>query len=314
MKKRFNKILSVAVVAALIFCIAEIVALKVEINNLKNNSTYRYDSLQRSINSIYDNVNSMLEKETQLIYGVQWDYGEIKRESNTVELTLTATAKKYTEGKTTFEIFCNGKGYPMSNTNGKLKSVFDVPMFSDVNIEKIVLTTDSSVETQELDLYNIEPKEPLLALVSAGLSSWQSSSEIEGDNVILKLSGVLKVKTKDNRSSADITQASLVSYVGSKETAKIPLTNFEKLGDDYKGIEREEGYDYYRLNAVSFSVTKGNNMQLKFEVKDDLGYIHRVYILCVNADANGYIECDDPYSDGIEVYDTDEKYLGNIIF
>ncbi len=314
MKKNFNRILSVAVVAALIFCIAEIVALKGEINNLKNNSTYRYDSLQRSINSIYDNVDNMLEKETQLIYGVEWDYGEIKRESNTVELILTATAKKYTEEKTTFEIFCNGKGYPMSNTNGKLKSVFEVPMFSDVNLEKIVLTTDSTVETQKLDLYNIEPKEPLLVSVSAGLSSWQYVSEIAGDDVILKLSGVLKVKTKDNRSSADIAQASLVSYIDSKETARIPLANLEKLEDDYKGVERENGYDYYRLDAVSFSVPKGENMQLKFEVKDDLGYIYRVYSLRVNAGANGYLNCDDPYTDGTEVYDTDGKYLGEIIF
>jgi len=314
MKKKFKKIVSVVCVVALVFCIAEIFVLKDEINTLKNNSTYQYEHLSRSINNIYDNVDSMLEKETQLIYGVEWDYGEIKRESNTVELILTATAKKYTEEKTTFEIFCNGKGYPMSNTNGKLKSVFEVPLFSDVNVEKIVLTTDDTIETQKLDLYNITPKKPLLVSVSADLSSWQSTGEIAGDDVIVKLSGILGVKTKDNRSSADITQAALVSFVDSEETARIPLGSLEMLGDDYKGIERKTGYDYYRLDAVSFSVPKGKNMQLKFEVKDDFGYIYRVYILRVNADVNGYLKCDNPYTDGTEVYNTDGRYLGEIIF
>lgn len=310
MKKKFKKIMSVAIVAALVFCIAEIVYLKDEINTLKNNSSYQYERLSQSINSIYDNVNDMLEKETQLIYGSGWEYGEIKRETNTVELIFTSTAKKYTEGKTTFEIFCNGKGYPMTNNKGKLKSVFEVPLFSEVNIEKIVSVTDDTVETQKLDLYNITPKEPLLVSVSADLSSWQSTGETVGDDVILKLSGVLSVKTKDNRSSADITQAALVSYIDSKETARIPLGSLEKLGDDYKGIEREPDYDYYRLDAVNFSVPKGKNMQLKFEVKDDLGYIYRVYILRVN----GYLNCDNPYADGTEVYNTDGKYLGKITF
>lgn len=314
MKTRLKKIMSVVCVVALVFCIAEIVALKAEINDLKNNSNYQYEHLSRSINNIYDNVDRMLEKETQLVYGVEWDYGEIKRESNTVELILTANARKYTEEKTTFEIFCNGKGYPMSNTNGKLKSVFEVPMFSDVNVEKIVLTTDSIVETQELDFNNITPKEPLLVSVSAELSSWQSASEPGEDDSILDFNGVLGVKITENRSSADINKAYLVSFIGSEETARIPLGSFEKLEDSYKNIEREDGYKYYRLDSLKFCVPKGKNMQLYFEVKDDLGYIYRAYILRVNADANGYIECDNPYSDGTKIYDTDGKYLGNIVF
>lgn len=311
MMKKFKSIVSVVMVIALIFCVAEIFALQNEIENLQNNSSYQYERINDSINSIYDNVDEMLEKETQLIYGVSWDYGEIKKESNTVELTVNATAKKYTEGKTTFEVFCNGKGHPMSNTKGNLKSVFEIPMFSEVNLEKIVFTTDGTVETQELSLGNITPKEPLLASVSAELSSWQHSSEPKEDESILKFNGILGVNITDSRSSADISKAYLVSFISAKETARIPLENFERIKDD-KNIEMSDGYEHYRLDNLNFSVPKGKNMQVYFEVEDSLGYIHRIYILRVKANENGYIECDNPHFDKTEIYSADGKYLGYI--
>ncbi len=314
MKKRFKKILSVAMVIALIFCIAEIFALKDEIETLKSSSSHQFERINDSINSIYDNVDDMLEKETQLIYDVRWDYGEIKTESNTVELTVTATAKKYTEGKTNFEIYSNGKSYPMTNTKGKLKAVFDIPMFYDVSLEKIVFTTDSTVETQELSLGNITPNKPLLASVSAELLSWQYTSDRKEDESIVNFNGTLGVKTSENRSSADINKAYLVAFVGSEEAVRIPLGNFEKVKENDKSTVMSGDYDYYRLDSLSLPVPKGKNMQLYFEIKDNLGYIQRAYILRVNCNDGGYVECDNPYSDGTKVYNEDGKYLGQIIY
>ena len=107
-KDTIRSVILVALIIALCFCVVQINELKQNIQRLENNLNYYVNDMRHEFNSVYSNVEQMLEEEASIVTDVQAEYGELNPEEKLVGLTVTLIPKELSEDMT-LELSYGGK-------------------------------------------------------------------------------------------------------------------------------------------------------------------------------------------------------------
>ena len=100
MKKNFQNMIIVFMLAVLVGCLFQISSLKRETQNLRNHLGNKISALENSLMNSTGYMETLLEKEASILAKAEWNYGELNREDYAVEISCHITPKEFHPEKT----------------------------------------------------------------------------------------------------------------------------------------------------------------------------------------------------------------------
>lgn len=322
MKNKFLKVITVLLCVAVAVCGYSIYKLNERIDNTSANFNSRITQLQNEIQSIYTNVDQMLEEQTSIISSENFEFGKMNLENHTVELIFTVTPKEYSSEKTKAEIYINSQSYPMTHSNGSFSVIVPIPLFEESKTEKIVFMEDDIIRTQE-SVQHILPKIEYLPDMSVSFVG-SYGNKAKNKTYIEEVNGNLDICVYGNTDGLEITSLDFVEVVDGVEVSRKPISSFENAHPI-----KESGFGWESVPAVpdmsggnadldysvslvkNFEIPFGKNMTVYVEMKDNKGLVYRSKLFTRSVDDNGSLLSNSKIegSSFAEIYSADGKLL-----
>lgn len=301
-KETIRNLILVALVIALCFCAVQINELKQNIQRLENNLNYYVNDMRHEFNSVYSNVENMLEEEASIVTDVQAEYGELHADEKLVDLTVTLLPKELSEDMV-LELSYGGISSLFERNGNSFTAALEVPLFADQDYPLLTVTAGGITKTQYLDRIWLRDlwRDYLPTLYGAdinGTGTYAKAAET------LSISGSLNIDFSSKKESRGnyFQSFTLISEINGREVAR------EDMTDAVLNFELYPEGGYYQSNySNSFTMKEEDTLIVWLEAVDGLGYVHRVsaYIQKIT---DGPIP--EPYYGGIYIYDPQ----GNLIY
>ena len=278
---------------ALVLCFVKIKDLEGEIYLLRNELGQRYDNISTNINSIYNNVDNMLEQQASLITDEGWQFVSADMENKTVDISCSITPKEYIDGVTQ-AVLCSGDNeFPLTLENGSFVGEISLPLFSTTEITTISFRENGVVRNQQLNWY-INPRYEYMTVVYADLNwSGTGTKDETNDNLYkwqIRDGSIYIDVDRDNR-APEIKTIHMVEKIDGVEVKRIeiPLTSSADsdkarasgLWEDTAPVVPDYPDDYtvtnitYDLTGYVFEIPFGSTLNVFVESVDGDGLVHR---------------------------------------
>lgn len=297
MKEWMKRLFTAAVCIALVVSFVRIQNLKDELERETGYLQHRVQSLESQINSIYREVDEMLETEASLITFEEWKITSMDVEGETANIKVTITPKEYQEGVTEAVLQVGNQECPMTMKDGSFRAEVETALFDNCQIESMVMRDGSQVRTEYLG-WSIHPRYDMLPDVSAHLNGKWSFGPRGKDYCTAACDGTVQINIDSKGEMAEIQSVHLLEVLDGEvqERTEIPA--------DENGMYTAECKKNYELPF-------GARFELVAEVVDQYGLVYRCIAERWQSDKDGQLIDDDMNWIGrsAAVYNQDGKLL-----
>ncbi len=335
MKKNISTIISVITCFMLVICLLQISSLKQEISSLSYRLDREMNTMNNNISGIYEEVEDMLEEESNQLTTSDWQYGEINVKTCTAEVICTVIPKVYSPEVTQTSVIYNGTEAALVYADGRYTATFEIPLFETTEFTQVKLTDNGTIRTQELD-WHISPRYEALLTSYAGIRG--SAKSKQGDNESVwspeytvninierkgefQLQFVELVEILDGEEIGcipiDISDAGQQKYAD--EIAKTGETVPEHLSKNGKADSSsyEGRVDFFYFLDKDYHIPNGSILELYIDVVDGNGLRYRSLAQCYAVTEDG--EPDELRMEKMNLYVHAEPVLifdddGNVVF
>ncbi len=275
MKDKTYKIISVVSRVALVVATINIISLKNDLKQLENSLNNHSRTSESRINDIYNNVNSMLRRQEDILEESNLELISADKENLTAVFRYTVKPKEYNPGVTKAAVTLNDETFDMEYIDGHYTLQLTVPVFGNNRLTGITLTNDGNVRYQQLG-ESMDAQYQVFPVVHADLaSSWRYSHDnntrsVDGDlHIVAELKGEVPV----------INSVELVQVSGGVEILRQKMESY----DDHSGSMFSRVYPV----KETFNCPKGVATYLYADVTDGDGYVHRCLLEVWDVEADG---------------------------
>lgn len=297
MKEWIKRLFTVAVCIALIVSMVRIQNLKEELERENSYLQHRVQSLESQINSIYHNVDEMLEKEASLITFEEWKITSMDLDAEKANIEVTITPKEYQEGVTEAVLQVGSQEYSMTMKDGSFRAEVETELFDNCQIEAVVMKDGSQVRTEHLD-WSIHPRYDMLPDVSAHLNGKWSFGPRGNDYCTAECDGSIQIQVENKGDQTEIKSVHLLEILDGEvqKRTEIPA--------DEHGMYTVECKEKYELPF-------GARYELVAEVVDQYGLVYRCIAERWQSDKDGQLIDDDMTwrGSGAAIYNQEGKLL-----
>ena len=146
--------LTLALAAATVFLFAKTKNLENEIGDLRSSVSGNTTHIESRINSIYTNVDNMLEEQASLFSEVSYEFNNFTKENNSALLYIRVMPKTVFDGMTA-KVTLDGKSYEMEKSENNLLSA-KIPV----------------------DIFKYYKEKPLISIISGGMTQNEYLNDI----------------------------------------------------------------------------------------------------------------------------------------
>ena len=265
-KLKRQRIINIILVVALIVGFVQFKDFKTETENRLNSLSNQIQRVSDDIQSIYGNVDKMLEEEASLVTSFNYEYGKLDAEKRLVPVSVKITPKTLTDKTVLTLDFGSEKVELNRGDGGAFIADFNAPLFPDTDSEvvKLLIKDGNTTQTQELDWYVSSLYEEFLPQFMAGfVFDHTTFSEEKGLTVKGDVMFMGDIEESDGKAFTDLK---LVYMINDKivDEQEIPETAFETAVDDI---------DVYKTYP---DAKEGDIFTLRVEGVDEYGFIHRI--------------------------------------
>ncbi len=220
--------------------------------------------LQKTIDSVYTNVDAILKEEASIVLGTKYEIGKMNDTHDKVDLTFSLVPKHITEGMKV-EVTIEGETLEMTKNGVEYSATTQIDAFIKKGIYPLLtITTADGILTEYLDTVKIEAAYaeyfPTLSADISGASSPQANT--------LKINSVLTVKAKSKDDfNIDFVSYTVIEMINGVEHSRKDITSEITLSND--------GKEYVAPYVGKYDVTDADNLQIYVEAVDEFGYTHR---------------------------------------
>ena len=297
MKEWMKRLFTAVVCIALIVSLVRIHNLKEELERETGYLQSRVQSLESQINSIYREVDEMLEKEASLITFEEWKITSMDVELETANIKVTITPKEYQEGVTEAVLQVGNQDCPMTMKDGSFRAEVETALFDNCQIESMVMRDGSQVRTEYLG-WGIHPRYDMLPDVSAHLNGKWSFGPRGRDYSTAECDGTVQINIESKGDMTGIKSVHLLEVLDG-----LVQERTEILADEY-GMYTAECKEKYELPF-------GSRFELVAEVVDQYGLVYRCIAERWQSDKDGQMIDDDMNwrGSGASIYNQEGKLL-----
>lgn len=300
-KKNTGLKIVVAILAvALLACFIWVSTLTDEINRLSNAMHGQHQTLMNQVESIYNNVENMLQEEASLLSGFEVEYGEINLNDHTIDVTVKLVPKLISADMKV-SVSINGRNADLTKTGSAFTGTIPVDIYNMDELLFMSIETEAGIQTQYLSeiqvayLWNTR----IPSLYYCDLSGTGTFGE--GKYTLI---GELDINCSpvEQTPKVGFEKFLLVTELNGKEI------NREDISQD---VLNDQGYShgfYFRDGyTMECEAVEGDDVRIYLEATDSLGYLHRMLVhqwreqngaLAEAADASEYIY--DP--NGVQIF------------
>ncbi|MBQ5905393.1 MAG: hypothetical protein IIW88_05960, partial [Clostridia bacterium] len=150
-----QRLIIIILAVALVVAFVQLNGYKTESENRFNNLSNQIQRVSDDIQSIYGNVDDMLEEEASLVTSFNYEYGKLDAENRLVPVSVKITPKTLTDKTVITLDFGSEKVQLKRGDGGEFTADFNAPLFPDTESEvvKLLIKDGNTTQTQELDWY-----------------------------------------------------------------------------------------------------------------------------------------------------------------
>lgn len=345
MKKSIAAILAVVLVVMLLASLLQIRNLQREMNAMQATISGLNEDIDRRMVGISERVDAqiqdLLNEQQNVFHSVEFTYGEIHMDRNTVDVCITAIPKKFSEESSAVTATVNGQEVPLTIQNGVFQAMTELDLFGESRISDIRVKDHGSVEIQQLD-WSVFPQNKVL--LQFKVEHTGSDESEKNDGKMNWMSDSLFEVTAYSERPFKIQSMELVEELNGKEIGRIPADLSPEAQKKYAehGLRAgpneamavpeqvapiDEGDTPLEDTATeaslclyiskTYELSPGDSLIRFLELTDDLGFRYRCFADCCvvteslkrDSAAESDLECQYqgiPYT----VYDKDGKLIG----
>ena len=295
MKDWMKRFLVVGLCIMLVLSLVRIQNLKEDLEQETRYLQSRIDSLEGRINSIYSEVDEMLEKEASLLTFSDRTITSINVDQMTANVEVTVIPKEYEDGVTEAVLQAGNQEYAMNMEDGSFKTEVEVPLFEGSVIDKVVFQDGSQVRTEHLG-WSINPRYDVLLDVYANPTGSWTYGYGDSENT-MTCNAEVRIHVDSKVEQAEIKSVHLVEI----ENGTVQKRTV---------VPADENGEYIIECKETYKAEFGTRFEIAAEVTDQYGLIYRCIVHRWESDKNGKLLDD---SDWIgrpaSIYSQDGKLL-----
>ena len=271
-KKNTGLKIVVAILAfALVGCFIWVYTLTNEINRLSNAMYSQHQTLMNQVESIYNNVENMLQEEASLLSGIEAEYGEINLEDHTIDVTMKLVPKLISDDMR-ITVSINGRSTELIKNGNAFSGTIPVDIYSVGEYLLMNIETAAGIQTQFLPEVQTEY---LWEGRIPSLYYWDLSGDATFTEGKYTLTGMLDINCSAVEQTPNVTfeKFVLVTELNGKEI------NREDISQDVLNYQTYPHGVYFRDDyTMECEAVEGDELSIYLEATDSLGYLHRMLI------------------------------------
>lgn len=287
-------------------CLFRIGALENQISLLQSNTSNQLNNLQDNVSGLYGQVQDTLEKQANLFSSQTTQYTELDMENRQVWVSCTVCPKEYIPGVTQAFAVLDGQRYPLTLEGDAYTGRLPVPLFSESQIDTVLLVEDDAVRSQAVEWY-FNPLFDYLPNVYLSFDGDESGVQ-EGDSWTRKLQGLLTAEVYAS-GYTQVEQMDIVAVLDGEEiwraAADISYQGQKEYVDRYnKGrssaiamptpedYNQGKGSSFYFYLDQSWQIPAGSSLQLYADITDHHGLHYWALGGAYTVDSQGKLDID----------------------
>lgn len=329
--KKFAKIINIIICLVLVYCVIQINELETRIVELSHNMEVSDSHLRNDMNNIYNNVNNILEEQSNQLTTNKWEYESIDIENKSVKISCIIVPKEFNPKTTKVKILNDNKEYSLDYVNGEYIAKIDIPLFDTTEFNQIQLDDNGTIRTQDLK-WNITPKYETLIQTFIRFQG-ESRLTLGKDEYVWMPSGSIDFNV-EKKGTFDIKKIELVETIDGKVVNRyqVDITSegqrkyAEELANKGESVPENLGKDPSSYNgSVSFvypykkevKIPSGSEFILYADIVDENNLVHRSYLEYIPVKKDGRI--DEVKQKEFEMYRFTETHMilnenGNVLY
>ena len=265
------KIVVAILTIALVACFIWVYTLTNEINRLSNAMYSQHQTLMNQVESIYNNVENMLQEEASLLSGVEAEYGEINLEDHTIDVTVKLVPKLISEDMK-ISVSINGRNADLTKTGSAFTGTIPVDIYNKDELMFMSIETEAGIQTQYLSEIQVvhlwDTRIPSLYYCDV---SGQGSFTDEK----YSFDGHIDINCSSTEQTPDVSFEKFV-LVTERNGTEI---NREDISQDVLNYQNYPHGVYFRHDyQMECEAVEGDDLSIYLEATDSLGYLHRMLI------------------------------------
>ena len=285
---------------ALLACFIWVDALTSEIDRLSDAMHSQHQVLMNQVESIYSNVENMLQEEASLLSGFEVEYGEINLDDHTIDVSVKLVPKLISEDMKV-SISINGRSADLIKSGSAFTGTIPVDIYNMGELMLMSIETAAGTQTQYLSEIQVEYlwSERIPSLYYCDISGQGSFTEGK-----YSFDGHIDINCSPIEQTPNVSFEKFV-LVTERNGTQI---NREDITEDVLNYEAYPHGVYWRDEyKMECEAIEGDDVRIYLEATDSLGYLHRMLVhqwreqngaLAEAADASEYIY--DP--NGVQIF------------
>ena len=270
MEKKIRSLTVIAVILAIAVCICavKINQLEHDVSSLENALNRQYQQLMNEVESIYHNVDQMLQEEASLLSGVKAEYGELNLKDHTIDVAVSIVPKLISDDMKV-QLSINGRDVTLVRNSIGFSGTIPVDIY---NVEEqllMTIETDEGIQTQYLSEvrteYLWENRIPSLYYCDiSGRGAFADGVYILNGTIDINCSPV------EETPGVKFEKFVLVTELNGEELKR------EDITEDVLHFEAYPHGTYWRDEyTFECAAQEGDELAIYVEATDSLGYMHR---------------------------------------
>ena len=262
------KIVVAILAIGLLACFIWINTLTSEINRLSDSLHSQHQILMGQVESIYNNVENMLQEEASLLSNVTAEHGELNVDDHTIDVTVSLVPKLISDDMKV-QLSINGRTTELSRNGSNFTGMIPVNIYN--KDEYLLMTIETAAGTQTQFL----PEVQTVYLWEGRIPSLYHC-EISGERGLSEGKYVLNGELDINCSPVEDTpnvrfeKFVLVTELNGEEI------NREDITQDVLNYQTYPHGVYFRHDyQMECEAAEGDELGIYLEATDSLGYLHR---------------------------------------
>lgn len=267
-KRYYPGLVIIALVIALCVCFGKLSKLEREITQLENAMNNQHQRLMNEVESIYSNVDTMLQEEASLLSDVTAEYGEINLEDHTIEVTVELVPKLISDDMRVL-LTINGRSAELSRSGNQFSGTIPVDIYNMGEQMLMAIETESGIQTQYLSEIRVEY---LWEGIIPSLYYCDISGSATFDGGKYTLDAAIDINCSPVADSPDVRfeKFMLVTELNGKEIDR------EDISEDVLNYQAYPHGVYFRDDyTMECEAVEGDELAIYLEATDSLGYVHR---------------------------------------
>lgn len=285
MKKQLpSLILTVILIACLIFCAIEISSLRQEVEDLGNCLSSEVVTLRRDLSNVAaltsQAVSDALNEDSDPLRSIDWEWLALNAAERTVLTRITAVPKAYDPQNTMASLTIGGQTIPMTLVGSEYVAEISLPLLADTEITTMQLTDGSTVRTSLVNA-TLRPRSSFLPRISATFPG-RGTGRAQNDAYTWDFTGSVELVLSTPREHISFTDIALITRVGGEEISRQPLTGLTaspgETATAWVDGSTQSSNSYSSELDLTASTPFGSTLEVYVEAADSLGLIHRVWM------------------------------------